>query len=465
MKLKNFLALILAIVMLLTLFAACGEKEKSEGNNAPVSPSTAVSNDPSDSGDDEPEELREINVWLADMGQGGLNTKSADVGDALNEIMLNEYNIKVNLIWNNMSDIGTQFTLAVSNKEAIDIILTTPAPNASFTTYYSGGMLMDISSYIDEYAPDLKALMAPLNLLGAYTMPDGGLYGIPTYRILNSNLYLIMRNDILEASGALELAQSMATWSDFEEVLRLITAEGSQYGTADSMGDGMSIGGFAFGSGDFKNVISYDNLSDGLGVVYSDQSGNVSLLYENDIMVDQYKMVSGWYKNGYIYADSVYANEPEAALTFLNALYTRSDLMNLITWGIEGETYEVKDSGEGGYIGDADATTSGYHGADFLVGNQFLVLPWQGSGADFRVKAEESLTSAPVSAYMGLTIDTAGYDTLVSAISAVKSEYHSQIAGGLYTDALFAEFLQKLDSAGVDEYIALFQSAVDGFAG
>ena len=64
---------------------------------------------------------------------------------------------------------------------------------------------------------------------------------------------------------------------------------------------------------------------------------------------------------------------------------------------------------------------------------------------------------------MALTVDTSGNESLISAISAVTDEFHGQMCGGFYSDELYQEYLDKLDAAGIDKYIALYQDSIDAF--
>lgn len=159
----------------------------------------------------------------------------------------------------------------------------------------------------------------------------------------------------------------------------------------------------------------------------------------------------------------VCAAEPAAAISFLNLLYTSGELMNLLIWGIEDENYVVNENGEADYPADKDGSTCGYHGNDFAFGNQFLCLPWSGMGGDFRDIALESLENATRSIYCGLSVDTSDHATLVSSIAAVLGEYKGQVTAGMYTEKLYDEFMKKLDSAGIDEYVAIYQNAVAEF--
>lgn len=268
----------------------------------------------------------------------------------------------------------------------------------------------------------------------------------------------------------------------------------------------------------------FDPLGDAYFAAATDQEGNAINLVAMEESKNQFKMFKKWMDAGYMYPDSAYdstgakelfnqgvlfsvfaaseygvesswkassgydcecylvgeaplntsnvqkfglvlpttCKEPEATMKFINLLYTNSEVMNLITWGIEGESYEVAD-GVAQYIGDADALTSGFHNNDYKIGNSFLCLPWSGSSSTFRDDALKVFKAALASNYLGLTIDTSGKDSLISAISAVSDEFHGQMCGGFYTDELYQEYLEKLEAAGIDEYIVLYQESIDAF--
>lgn len=501
--------------MLLTLFAACGEKE-AENTDPSQSVSDNTNNNTDDSGDDT-KEIVEINYWMFAMGS---MDDIADVEDAINAISEEEIGVHVNINTISFGDYGTQLTLAIANKEAIDLCALSPMPASSFMTLYSSGSLTDITALLDTNGSEIKELLGA-EVLGT-TSVDGEIYAVPTYRIMNSNTYLMFRKDVLAEAGVLEKAESMTTWSEMEEVLQAITDLGKMY----AFGGQKGISPTSVYCGEkISDSYSFDTLGDSLAMIWSDQNGNVDLIYRQESVVDMYKKVANWYNNGWYYRDSAYsddqidvlisqsvyagafnnseigiesakrqsigtdmlclniapgmvgttagrnwasaiptsASEPEAAMDFLNLMYTNSDIMTLLIFGIEGTHYEVNENGEGAYLEGKDMSTSGYHSNDFAYGNQFLVLPWEGQSGDFREVSMADFSAATRSIYCGLSVDTGDYASLISAITAVKGEYYNQISCGMYSDATYAEYLSKLEAAGVDEYVALYQDAAADF--
>ena len=520
MKIRKWLSRLLVLCLMMTLFAACASTEEPEND-----PTDAAEPDGGEgTGNEEDGEIVTIEWWRT--SPTNATEESLDAVDAaINEITEKEIGVHVNTTYIAMADYGTQLTLGVSNKEQIDLAVFQFFGNTSFSAYYANGLMMDITEYVEEHAKDAKALLDSKGLLPA-TSVDGKIYGLSNWRVLNSDVYYIARIDLLEQAGVLDAAYDMDSWDDFEAVSQAVYENTGTYGFTSYKGSILSDPGAILGDGDFADAYAYDTLGDPYYMVYSDSDGHVSLLWEQEDWLNQCKMVKGWMDAGWMWPDSPYdantgaetviasgaaaacmaqseigvesqksnsfqtpamavdivpglitsyttkklgtfvpvsAKEPAAAVKFINLMYTNADLMNLIAWGVEDLNYVVNEEGEAAYPEGKDSSSCGYHSSDYSYGNQFLVLPWDGQGADFRDRAFENFDNAPISPYMGVTVDTGSEAALVTAISAVYDEYNNILSSGLYTDDLYNEMLQKLDAAGIDEYLGLFAAEVAEF--
>lgn len=500
--------------MLLTSFVACGSKEP-KSDDLPDSPSANITTD--DGGSETFDETEEITFWIHSATYS--DDKEA-IFEEINKITESEIGVHVNFNMISFGDYIAQLPLAIANNETIDVCTLTPAPPVSFMTLCATGALYDITDLIDEHGSDIKNLLGEELLNG--TTVNGRLYGVSNYRILSSGAYFVFATKALENAGMVDAFYNMQTWADLETVMQGIVDNNAMYAFG-AQGD-MSMN-FVYGTESIFDTYTYDYLGDSLLLVWSDQNGNVDLLYNRPEVVEQYKLIESWTKKGYFYPDSILSSEsgdvmisqnvfagqvtqsevgievakkqtvgidvsclqladgmistsscrawgmgipstaanPAAAMKFLNLMYTNADIMNLLAWGIEGTHYEINENGEAKYLDGKDASLSGYHGTDFGQGNQFLVLPWEGQGGDFRDVAMEDLNNSEKSIYLGLSFDTSDYANMISALSAVKSEYHGQIAYGLYSDSLFEEYMAKLKSVGIDEYIEIYQAAASDF--
>ncbi len=165
----------------------------------------------------------------------------------------------------------------------------------------------------------------------------------------------------------------------------------------------------------------------------------------------------------FVWAVPSAATEPEAAVKMLNMMYTDARIVNLLAWGIEDVNYTVDEDGIGHFVEGEDANNAVYHTADFLYGNQFLVIPWEGQPADFREQAKAEMDAADRSAYLGFTCDTTGVSTQLSAIANVLSEYKPAIDSGIAEPELYDEFLAKLDASGLQDVIDAYQEQLDAW--
>ena len=164
----------------------------------------------------------------------------------------------------------------------------------------------------------------------------------------------------------------------------------------------------------------------------------------------------------FVWTVPVSATEPEAAVKFLNMMYTDSRIANLLAWGIEGTHYQVKD-GVAYYMDGEDANNCAYHAADFLFGNQFLVLPWEGMDKNFREAAKAEMDSAVKSAYLGFSCDTSNLQNELSAVGNAIAEYLPSIDSGIAAESDYEAFLEKLDKSGAQTIIDEYQTQLNAW--
>lgn len=139
----------------------------------------------------------------------------------------------------------------------------------------------------------------------------------------------------------------------------------------------------------------------------------------------------------------VTALEPEAAIKFLNLLYTKeSGLGDLLSWGIEGRDYVVNGDGMAEYPEGVTAENVQYHIADFLYGNRLNVTPWTGNAPDIRKIQQAANDAAEVSPYLGFILSGSGSQDF---------------------DTYYQKFLDELTAAGVDDLVSVYQDQLDAW--
>jgi len=151
---------------------------------------------------------------------------------------------------------------------------------------------------------------------------------------------------------------------------------------------------------------------------------------------------------------------PEAAVAFLNLMYSNKDISNLLVWGIQGRDYDVNEIGEAYRLED----TLKYQAIEFFYGNQFNAHGSVGQGPTIREEQLADNNAGRMSKYFGLTIDTAEIANEMVAVQSVIDQYFTQLASGsVSSDVLWDDFLQAMDDAGIQIIIDFYQAKVDEF--
>ena len=461
-------------------------------------------------------DIDEINILLID--ERGNSESIQSIADAMNEITEKTCGVHANIQLAGFGDYNTQLSLMLSAGEGLDICSLAFGPSG-FTSLVGNGQIMDITDLMAEYAPETLELMG--DYIKAYST-NGRQYAIPPFRNYASANYLLMRKDILEDVGYTEeQARAISKWSELEGLYQLVAEAHPELAPTS----GVSGACILYKGDDFSDYEAFDALGDGYGQIYCDSEGNISNLTENEDYLNCLERYRKWYNNRWTYQDMIITDdpdtelcksgaifsfitlsemgvetskkeatgydiisvetsknilgstyvgkfgiavpitsqEPEAAVRWINALYTDARLCNLLDWGIEGRDYVVLESGEATYPEGVTSQNVEYHETDFFNNNYFLALPWEGNGGDFRERAYEYLISSEVSPYMGFQADQSEVPNLISAISATHEKYKKRINCGGFSDEEFEQYKSEMKAAGVDEYLAIYQEQLDAW--
>lgn len=296
---------------------------------------------------------------------------------------------------------------------------------------------------------------------------------------------------------------------------------------SDNVGTCLALDGCYLGNDKFADASAYDQLGDLNRMIAINPDGSdptVISNFESEEYHKMYEKMKEWYEKGYIYKDAATQSDaggelvktnvgfsylaqgeigmetaqstmcgmpitcvkvltlpistssctkfvwtvpqnsasPEAAVKFLNMMYTDARIANLLAWGVENVHYTVKD-GVAYFMDGEDATTCAYHTNDFLYGNQFLVLPWDGQEANLREVAAEEMENAQMSAYLGFSCDTTSIANELTALTNAISEFRPSINAGIASAEDYDAFVEKLHNSGLDKVIETYQSQLDAW--
>ncbi|MBB5264058.1 putative aldouronate transport system substrate-binding protein [Catenibacillus scindens] len=464
-----------------------------------------------------------VDINIVQIAPGAIPTGVQEVEDAINEITEAQINVHVNFEMLEMGNYAQQVSLMMSSSEQVDLLMSFPVGAATFTSMVTQNQLMDITDLMSEYGqPILDTVGQYINATTVngriYGVPTYRNYASGSKLIMRTDvledLGLVEQAESItslsELGDILEAVKSSEKWS---YLAGLSPASGN--------GDIAYVNACYIAQTPGAENTLYDGLSSQvLAVDASGDDPTVKLIADLPEYKELYETIHDWYEKGYIYQDSATTSdfaadlirsnvlfatimtgeygyeataesqagmdltavplvdtpittggvtgfawcvpnssaEPEAAITFMSMMYTSPEISNLMAWGIEGRDYIVEDGVAKYPDGNSEVP---YHSDDFLIGNQFLALPWEGNSATMREESQAQVESAPISAYLGFTANTDSIATEVSALSNVYAEFGPQIETGMAAPEVYDQFVERLYSNGAQKVIDEYQRQLD----
>lgn len=446
---------------------------------------------------------------------------------AVNEKMAEAINVTADFMWFDASTYATQIPMMIQSGEQLDVIMFTPVPAAGYSSFMSQGQLMDITEYVEAYGDDIKAVLGEDGLAattkdGAIYGVGGNLchYGgeaISMRKDVLEEIGMLEKFENMTTWTELEEILTAAVAAGYGGLVN-----------SDAEGSIISPQPYISGSDKLEEAYWVDIAGDGNQQVYIDPADDtVKCYYANEDYKDSLIRAGEWYDKGLIYKDAstaeeysdsqikngvgvaqvkayefgweataaaatgteivakftgamvqtatasytkfgfavpVTAQEPEAAVKFINLLYSENDIHTTLVWGEEGTDWVLADDGTATYPDGADSAE--YHMNDFLYGDILSLIPWEGSGADLREQQAAKNAETEASKYIGFSIDNTSVANQVTACQNVCNEYKPMISAGVYganTAAKYDEWMQALEAAGINEIIAEYQSQLDAW--
>lgn len=445
------------------------------------------------------------------------------IQEAINEITLPAINTTVKLNPINIGSYNEQINLMISSNEQLDLMCTFFAGPTAFASMMSQNQLLPMNDLLEEYGQDILSVMRPDYM--ETTTYDGKTYGVPVNKDMVSNTYYAMRTDILEETGMLEKAQNCSSMQDIEEILAAVKEKTDLVPLAPAGNIGVLNFSTVTLTGDFATNRTYDKILNDYIISFTDDPYNVVCLYDTDEYQQACQLIEDWYNAGYIYADAasadennftyvasgkafsyffaaenstymdtitqsgydmtvvkvasapvttstvntldwvipVTAREQEAAMKFLNLMYSNAEILDLINYGQEGVDYVVGDDGVYKFPEGKDMNSAGWFiNMSWEFGNQYLTGLWDGANPDTREISKKDNENPVISQLLGFTSNSAGLENQISAVTSAYNEYvRSLNCGVLDVDKVLPEFREKLRAAGVDDIVAAVQTQLN----
>ncbi len=452
--------------------------------------------------------VRTVNMYTMGIGN---TTDYKMVQDAVNEISREKIGVELN--WT-VLDIGQwfeQYNLLLSGSEPVDLL-----PNfGGVATGVSQGAFLELEDLYEEYGQGIAEYYdEEFKNAGVIA---GHLYGIAGQKDFAATKNITYRSDIVEELGI--DVSNVKTLEDWTPVLAAVhEAYPDMYGF-------VSNGGNSLNQWDAYN---WDKLEDELGVLLNYGSEpEVVNLFESEDYISLIKTMREWYEAGYIakdtatstenYGDIIKAGkafcsittgnpgiereaslntgypmksialteplsttgnvtaimwgipyaaaEPEAAMEFLNLMYSDPEVSRLLNYGIEGVHYQVLENGKFDYLeGQSNANNTYHPEMTWIWPNTYIAGEWEGSQENLGSLMTEFNSNARKSAALGFVFDNTNVINEVTACSNVIKQYaYGLEVGAVDVDSVLPEFQQALKDAGIERIIEEKQAQLDAW--
>lgn len=507
---KKVIALLLALTMLVAVFAACGnaatESAKTESSKTEES-KTEESKTEESTGEtvkmvylipgDEPVEMAR--------GIGDVNAKMAADGVGveveLRYIAWDVWDQKINL----MLSTGENFDMFHVMNDRVTI-----------ANYASRQALADITEEFNTYGENIIANCPELAIRSGQVGDKQ--YGIPAFWVESALDHQgLIRTDILKKCGVETVP---TTWDELTEAFQTVMAnwDGNQKPYLPLVGTGQ-VGGYFFNSD--NNYVLYENM------IYVGQDGTITNYFETDTFKESCERARDWYEKGLINPDvltvtsdqmnnqlntgdwlvhagtigditplktnypdltvddfawvdfdtttpeirpygtrnmqavPLSSEHPEAAVKFINWVYANEDNFNLFHFGTEGVDYNKLEGGAYEVIAN-EKGTSNWKFDTWMTGNiNFILL-----NGNAPTPTNEHLYKIDETAVDGIaalmTFDASNVQTQVADVNTQISALIAPMACGVvkYEDGI-EEALSMLEKAGINDIVAEFQAQFD----
>jgi len=159
--------------------------------------------------------------------------------------------------------------------------------------------------------------------------------------------------------------------------------------------------------------------------------------------------------------------DPVLAMQILEAMYTDSFVSNILLWGMEGYEYQVLDDGTIDFADGITPDNSEYYpNVTWMMPNPYVAHVWKGDPLDIGTQmAAFNDNCDNKSKALGFTWDNSDYAAEFTALQNAYKEYGTTVTYGFVEpEKGIADLEAALKDAGLDEYIAAKQEALDAWA-
>ena len=453
--------------------------------------------------EEEPDGVYEVYLQYTSM----VTDKSGieDVEKAINDISIPAINVKLNIVPVFIGNLAADTAYAIASNEKIDIVNVGLTNNIS--SMVSEGLLLPLDELLEERGQDILKVNA--DVADAQKI-NGVTYAISQYPYAASCVGFSYNKTMAEDYG-IEMSDGM-TLDDFASIGEVLKEQGV-YLTSVGLSSELA---YQF----FYPMESFGEACDYGAILNPAENTEIIDLYDSEELRTFYKTVRKWYELGYLpenqmldesEINNLYAQEklfclptnidpdqmrnisgsqdfevglvktsnpivttshadefmlgiasscqnPEAAMDFINLIYSDPDVANLLNYGVEGLDYVPVDGTENVITkeGTENADSSRYGSGFVRFGNPLSIKIMSPLTDDYYDELLEWKASADISKCFGYIFDSTDFSVQAINIAKILDEYLPILNVGLApdVDAQIDAMVEELKTAGIDEIIA-----------
>lgn len=498
---KKLIALLLASVMVLGLFAGCSGNKPAETKPGESQSAEKPSGDATTAG--AKDEI--VNLKWVTVGNGkpeNYDAWKAEMDAYLEEKIGVHLDVEV-ISW---GDWDQRRNMIVSTNEPYDIMFTN---NGTFYNDVNMGAFAKLDDLMDQ-VPALRDFI-PEDHWEACRV-NGGLYAVPSYKDSSSTFFFIYDQELADATG-LDY-KNAHTLAEAEKIVEAMYGIETANHAANTPVFYVHQGGVdaVYGS-------KYDDISAGcpaIGVSYKNGEPKVVSVFEQEDVKADLAILQDMYAKGYINSDANILTEapkyrpfgiavgwpsaadtiwgpnmavkdlkavavqwdntvlsnatvqgslncisascahPEKALQLLELVNTDSKVRDMLFYGLEGDNFDYTEDGKV-HKNNAEWTMAGYTQGTFF---NVTTLDTDATNQWDEVKAQnESATLSPI---LGFSLNKEPISDKLDAIIAIFTEWRAALMTGADPSAC-DNMVAAMKAAGLDDVIAEVQSQIDAW--
>lgn len=491
-SLKKLTALALSVMMVVSMSACGGKDKETDTAKTDTEKTTEQTKETATEGKDEVVTLKWVTV-----GKGmpaNYDAWAANINPYLEE------KIGVNIEFEVVSwgDWDNRRSVVVNSNEDYDILFT------NLNTYTSDvnlGAFCDITDLLKTASPELFNFI-PSDYWEA-TKVGGKIYAVPTYKDSSATQYFVWDKELVD-----ELGEDVTKLHDLASI----------DGTLRKMKDKLGSPSFLMRQEGVTSIIgnTYDGMSAGLlplGVAYDDETCTVVNTFEQKEVMEQYKLLHQWYKDGIInsdaatlaetptyrpfqiaqgwsgaaktswgpqmgveavaiqFGDTILANDsvqgsmscisasskhPDKALQLLELVNTDSHVRDALYFGLEGDNFE--------YTADKKVhkLNENWEMAGYTQGTFFNVTQQDIEEFNQWDEVEQLNLAAKPSVMLGFSIDKVPVEDQFTNCIEIYNRYKFELVTGVADpEVTVPAMMKELKSAGYDEIVTEVQRQIN----